>query len=164
MICWPRLGRKGFDNKKITSAQGLAKPYVFAIPWTYVPVASKLGLRPQTVSPRPTHFVSWNDANAHYVLLQPFPPQPLRTLFSEIGGETLSHASFSVEMHCLPVISTALASNKILPLYIKRYCGLNPVTMRVYVTRLVVFTTSLLESRIYRCFFLAQPFFLCYNI
>ena len=29
------------------SAQDFAKPYAFAIPWTYVPVASKLGLRPQ---------------------------------------------------------------------------------------------------------------------
>ena len=34
------------------SVQGFTKPCTFAIPWIYVPVASKLGLRPQTVSPR----------------------------------------------------------------------------------------------------------------
>ena len=35
---------------------------------------------------------------------------------------------------------------RVLPLYIKRCCGLNPVTMRVYVTRLVVFTTRAGEN------------------
>ena len=36
---------------------------------------------------------------------------------------------------------------KNLPLYIERYCGLNPVTMRVCVMRLVVFTTRAGEIR-----------------
>ena len=49
-------------------------------------------------------------------------------------------------MHCHTVISTAKASNKVLPLYIKR-CGiLTSVTMRVYVARLVVFTTRAGEN------------------
>ena len=30
------------------------------------------GFAPQTVSPRPAHFISWNDANAHDVLLMPY--------------------------------------------------------------------------------------------
>lgn len=36
----------------------------------------------------------------------------LLTPFSEIRGETLGHASFSVEMYCHAVISTVKASNE----------------------------------------------------
>jgi hypothetical protein len=41
-----------FVHKVCRHGKDIAKTSGIAIPWTYVPVASKLGLRPQTVSPR----------------------------------------------------------------------------------------------------------------
>ena len=56
----------------MSSKKDFAKPYTITIPWTHSPVASKLGLRPQTVSPRAAHFVSWNYVIVPDVLLISF--------------------------------------------------------------------------------------------
>ena len=39
-------------SQSYTAGKDIAKTSRITIPWTHVPVASKLGLRPQTVSPR----------------------------------------------------------------------------------------------------------------
>ena len=65
----------GFETftKNRSSGQGIAKTSTIAILWTHSPAASKLGLRPQTVSPRAAHFASQNDAIVSYILLMPCP-------------------------------------------------------------------------------------------
>ena len=42
---------------------------MIAIPWIYVPMASKLGLRPSNSLAMTAHFISWNDAIISYILL-----------------------------------------------------------------------------------------------
>ena len=44
---------------------------MIAIPWIYVPMASKLGLRPSNSLAMTAHFISWNDAIISYILLIP---------------------------------------------------------------------------------------------
>lgn len=94
------------ENK---SAQGFAILCVFAIPWIYAPAASKLGLRPSDSLAAAAHFISWNDTNAHNVLLNPCTLFVFNNLFSlqkprlpygdrgfglpEAAGSPLSHSS-----------------------------------------------------------------------
>ena len=59
--------------KTLRDGQGIAKTSTIAILWAHSPVASKLGLCPQTVLPRATHFASQNYAIVSYVLLMPCP-------------------------------------------------------------------------------------------
>ena len=46
---------------------------MIAIPWIYVPMASKLGLRPSNSLAMTAHFISWNDAITVFATITSLP-------------------------------------------------------------------------------------------
>ena len=57
---------------KAAQGKDIAKPSTIAIPWIYVPMASKLEAAPLKQS-RHNGIISWNDAILSDVLLMPLP-------------------------------------------------------------------------------------------